>query len=162
MHVEEHVVICHLIHVLDQVIKNKTAVNHVGLNREVTRPEYMLNVVRSQSMHIPWDLMVQRTSQLVKEGSLSDTFYKMMKEMNSSNVSHLLTLYALFVDVVSYLIQSNNAPVDTLIELRRLHYYIHITLGASAMKSAMSILTLYSALCDVFESMYILKQYDVF
>lgn len=60
--------------------------------------------------------------------------------MNSSNVSHLFTLYALFVDVVSYLIQSNNAPVDTLNELRRLHYYIHITLRASAMKSALSIL----------------------
>lgn len=55
----------------------------------------MLNVVRSQSMHTPWDLMVQRTSQLVKEGSLSDTFHKIMKEMNSSNVNHLLTLYAL-------------------------------------------------------------------
>ncbi len=36
---------------------------------------------------------------------------------------HLLTLYSLFVDLVSYRVQ-NNLPVNTLSELRRLHYDI--------------------------------------
>ena len=121
---EEHAAVGLLIDVLDQVIKNK--MSNVTRDVKVVKLEYMLDVVRhtsAKTVHVPWQLMVQNTVQAMKECSVSNSFYEIMREMNPSSVSDLVTLYALFVDVVSYRLQ-NNMPVNTLSELRRLHSYL--------------------------------------
>ncbi len=62
--VTEHVIICQLIDVLDQVITKRVSdVTTYSFIRdvEVTQLECMLGVVRSHSVHTLWELMVHNT-----------------------------------------------------------------------------------------------------
>lgn len=52
---------------------------------------------------------------------------------------HVFTLYALFIDVVSYCVQ-NNTSLNTLYEARRLHNDIYRNVGTSVLKLTLNTL----------------------
>ena len=133
---EEHIVISRMIVVLNHLIRNRTE-GKKCLDRDVEQLENMLSLVRSQVMRKHWEGIVNITLELVNEHSVSVTFSKIIQEMNSCNVYHLFTLYALFVDVISFRVQ-NNLRVNIIYELGELHYVIHSNIGTSVLKSALS------------------------
>ncbi len=136
-YVEDHVIIYQSIDLLDRVIKNRRL--DTDRDVEMQRLEDILAKVRLHSAHTPWELIVQHTVSLSRL-CVSDTFEKIVKEWTKNStdikVHHLMTLYALFVDVVDHHLQ-NNSSVNVLNEVRRLHYIIYHTLGTANLEIAL-------------------------
>ena len=135
---EDQFVIWQLIELLGRVIQNRVSPN-TNRTAEMEQLENLLQEVRSTSTRIDWEVIVQDTLCL-SSFPLSDTFAKIVTELTKGSLhvtaGHVITLYALFIDVVTFCVQ-NNISVNISDELRRLHDVIHHTLGISVLHQAL-------------------------
>ena len=121
VYIDQNVVNTLLISVVMRTIENRVNSDpRVNRMAEVCKLEDILDIVRSGST-IPghWETIVNETFKVVLESSFSETFCNITEEMKqTSKVYHVLSLYALFVDVM-HLCVKNSIHMNILTEVKK-------------------------------------------